>query len=295
MSVIKSFAVGDGDMFYIKHDIDSFTIIDCFLNDENERIILNQVGPISRSKGITRFISTHPDIDHVRGLDALDAKIGIVNFYCVRNSVTKPEESPGFTRYCQLRDSDKAFYIKKGCNRKWLNDSDATRGGAGIHVLWPDINNQHFKDALMEAESGMSANNISAIIRYHLQNGASAIWFGDMHKDFMELIQSELQLSKTNLVFAPHHGRRTGRIPAAVLEKLSPDIIIIGEAATEHLDYYAGYNTITQNSAGDVIFECLDKKLHAFTSKEYDVDYLDDEGRTWGDLHYVGTLNLRSQ
>jgi beta-lactamase superfamily II metal-dependent hydrolase len=175
MSVIKSFAVGDGDMFYINHGSDSFTIIDCFLNDENERIILDQIGPLSRSKGITRFISTHPDIDHVEGLDALDTEIGIVNFYCVRNKVTKPEETAGFTKYCQLRDSDKAFYLRKGCTRKWLNDSDQTRGQAGIQILWPDINNQHFKDALADAEVGLSANNVSAIIRYSLNNGASAL------------------------------------------------------------------------------------------------------------------------
>lgn len=31
MSVIKSFSVGNGDMFYIKHDTDNFTIIDCNL------------------------------------------------------------------------------------------------------------------------------------------------------------------------------------------------------------------------------------------------------------------------
>ncbi len=278
MSVIKSFAVGDGDMFYIRHDTDSFTIIDCFLNEQNEHIILGQVGPIRKSKGITR--------------DALDAEIGIINFYCVRNNVTKPEETAGFTKYCELRDSDKAFSLRKGCTRKWLNESDTTRGGAGIQILWPDTNNPYFKDALADAEAGASANNISAIIRYALNNGATALWFGDMHKDFIELIEGELQISKANLVFAPHHGRRTGRIPRSLLEKISPKIVIIGEGATEHLDYYVGYNTITQNSAGDVIFECVTGKVHVFTSKEYEVDYLEDEGRTWGDLHYVGTLNL---
>ncbi len=29
MSIVKSFSVGDGDMFYIEHNSDSFTIIDC--------------------------------------------------------------------------------------------------------------------------------------------------------------------------------------------------------------------------------------------------------------------------
>ena len=40
MSTIKSFAVGLGDMFYINHNSDNFTIIDCFLNEENTEVIL---------------------------------------------------------------------------------------------------------------------------------------------------------------------------------------------------------------------------------------------------------------
>lgn len=293
MSVIKSFAVGEGDMFYINHGSDSFTVIDCYLNDENERIILDQIGPLSREKGITRFISTHPDDDHYRGLEALDAELGgIVNFYCARNDVTKPDDTISFRKYCQLRDSDKAYYIVKGSKRKWLNDSDQTRGSARIEILWPNPDNQYFKEALADAEAGDSANNMSAIIQYSLQGGATALWFGDMHKDYMENIEPELNLTKSHLVFAPHHGRKTGRIPLSILERIEPEIIVIGEAATEHLDYYAGYNTITQNSAGDVIFACVANKVHVFTSKEYQVDYLDDERMTWGDLHYVGTLTV---
>ena len=31
MSIIKSFSVGEGDMFYIDHNSDNFSIIDCNL------------------------------------------------------------------------------------------------------------------------------------------------------------------------------------------------------------------------------------------------------------------------
>ena len=37
MSVIKSFSVKNGDMFYIKHDSDNFSIIDCNLVEEKKR------------------------------------------------------------------------------------------------------------------------------------------------------------------------------------------------------------------------------------------------------------------
>src|SRR6266403_5155012 len=172
MSVIKSFAVGEGDMFYVNHNTDNFTIVDCFLNDENTDIILNQVGRLVSSKGITRFISTHPDEDHIRGLEALDDEIKILNFYVVKNSVTKEDETDSFKKYCELRDHpNKAFYIYKGCNRRWMNQSDEERKTSGIDILWPDRNNKNFKETLADAEAGGSPNNMSSIIQYSVEHG----------------------------------------------------------------------------------------------------------------------------
>ena len=37
MSIIKSIAVGNGDMFYIKHGSSNFTIIDCNMDEENKK------------------------------------------------------------------------------------------------------------------------------------------------------------------------------------------------------------------------------------------------------------------
>src|SRR5258708_7106836 len=107
MSRIKSFSVGNGDMFYIDHNSDNFTIIDCCLclDDDTTESILTEIPNLSNKKGITRFISTHPDDDHIRGLDLLDDKINILNFYCVKNTATKSDETNSFIKYCELRDS----------------------------------------------------------------------------------------------------------------------------------------------------------------------------------------------
>lgn len=293
MSTIKSFAVGNGDMFYINHGSDNFTIIDCFLNEENTAVVLNQVGRLSRSKGITRVISTHPDDDHIRGIESLDDELTIRNFYCVKNNVVKDDQTDSFDRYTQLRDHPrKAFYMYKGCTRRWMNRSDEERGESGINILWPDRTNQYFKNALAEAESGGSPNNISAVIKYTLKDGINALWLGDLETEFMRSIERELDTSSIDILFAPHHGRESGRIPASLLTKLDPKIIVIGEANSDHLHYYPGYNVITQLSAGDLIFECTTNKVHIFTSKEYDVDYLDDENMSLSGAYYIGTLNL---
>lgn len=293
MSIIKSFSVGEGDMFYIQHNSDNFSIIDCCVEDDNKEDIVNEIVLGASTKGITRFISTHPDDDHIRGLEYLDDKLGILNFYCVENEATKTDETDDFVRYCELRDSEKkAFYIKKGCSRKWMNESNEERGSSGISILWPDIKNEDYKDALQLAKEGKSPNNISPIIQYKLEQGVTVIWMGDIEKTFLEKIKDELDLPNADIVFAPHHGRKSGKIPKGLLDKLNPKIIIIGEAPSEDLDYYKGYNTITQNTAGDIILECITNKVHIYVSnKEYKVSFLDNENiKSFN--YYIGTLNL---
>jgi len=293
MSIIKSFSVGEGDMFYINHNSDNFSIIDCCLSDDSKEKIVKEIKHASLGKGVTRFISTHPDQDHISGLKYLDDNIDILNFYCVKNKVTKKDETEDFRHYCSLRDSsEKAYYIEKDCVRKWMNQTSEERGSAGINILWPVVDNEDYKAALKIAEEGGSPNNISAIIKYSLENGVSVLWMGDLETDFMESIKDDIKLPKINILIAPHHGRDTGKVPEGWMSKMNPEVIIIGEAPSEDLNYYNGYNTITQNSAGDITFECVEKKVHIFVSNQgYSVVFLDNEYIS-GDDNYIGTLNL---
>jgi beta-lactamase superfamily II metal-dependent hydrolase len=295
MSVIKSFAVGAGDMFYIKHGSDNFTIIDCDLSDENANEIISELKEQSEAKGIVRFICTHPDDDHFGGIERLDDAMSIRNFYVVKNQAVKDEDTVSFTRYRELRDSDKAFYIYKGCSRKWMNIGDEERGTAGIQILWPNTSNEHFKEALAACDAGESYNNTSAVIRYSLQDGASFMWLGDLETEFMENIKNDIKLEKTTVVFAAHHGRETGKIPNSWLEVLDPQFIVIGEAPSRHLHYYTGYNTITQNKAGHITFDLVDNKVHVYVSEQgYVHDALTDEGQSKFD-GYVGSFTVETE
>ena len=294
MSIVKSLAVGNGDMFYIQHNSDSFSVIDCSLPGDRRGEILNEIAEQRGEKRICRFISTHPDQDHIYGLVSYDNRFSIVNFYVVKNMAKKSEETEDFKHYKSLRDNThKAFYLKCGCKRRWLNQSDETRGSAGINILWPILGNVHFKDALQQAEDGGSPNNISPIIRYSVENGASMLWMGDLETDFMEKIRDSIIPEAADILFAPHHGRKSGRVPKDWLDKIDPTLIVVGEAPSSDLTYYNGWNTITQNSAGDIVFECLSGKTHVFVSKStYSVDFLDEEqcvGNQHG-CYYIGTF-----
>lgn len=156
MSTVKSFSVGNGDMFYIKHNSSNFTVIDCCLDDDCADKIINEIKRKSNGKDIFRFISTHPDEDHIRGLETLDEKWKILNFYCVKNKADKDDKSDSFEKYCKLRDSNKAFYLEEECTRKWMNQSGEGRGSAGINLLWPDTSNEEYQAALEAVADGES-------------------------------------------------------------------------------------------------------------------------------------------
>ena len=294
MSIVKSLSVGDGDMFYIKHGSDNFTMIDCCMSEGDKDDIISELKSESLSKGVVRFISTHPDDDHIRRLVALDDAMNILNFYCVANEATKPDETDDFNRYCELRDHEKkAFYIYRGCSRKWMNESDDKRGSAGINILWPITSNQHFKSALADVKDGKSPNNISCVVKYSMNDGAILLWMGDLESDFMENIKDDFTPDEADILSSPHHGRNTGKVPSDWLEAIDPKIIVIGEAPSGNLNYYADYNTITQNSAGDIVFDCVTGKVHAYVSNEnYSVDFLTDEGKTDTYGYYIGSLLL---
>jgi beta-lactamase superfamily II metal-dependent hydrolase len=288
-------SVGDGDLCYIRHNSDNFTIIDCNLSGERDNEIIDEIREESKKKNISRFISTHPDQDHFAGIEKLDAKVPISNFYVVKNSAVKDDETVSFKHYCQLRDGDKAYYISQGCRRKWMNAGDDTRGPAGISILWPDTTNAFFIDALAECNSGESYNNLSAVVRYSLQDGATVMWLGDLETEFMKNIEDSINLEKTTIVFAAHHGRNSGKIPDSWLKKLDPQIIVIGEAPSRHLNYYTGYATITQNRAGDITMELADDKVHFYSSNpEYTNKKLTDEGQSKFP-NYAGSITVETE
>ena len=290
MSIVHAYAVGNGDMFSIRHGADSCTIIDCSILDDDEHWLLGEIDKQRKDKGITRFISTHPDQDHLSGLVRLDEHIDIVNFYTVANDATKEDETEDFKRYKQFRDGDKAFYLEAGCKRKWLNESDDERGGAGIYVSWPKTSNEDFKMALESAADGKSPNNISPVITYSLKEGVTMAWFGDLETEFMEKIKDAIIWPSVDILFAPHHGRDSGKVPTSILKKMDPKIVVIGEAPSQNLNYYGDYNTLTQNSAGSIYFECEAGWVHIYVgSSSYSVDFLEDkEVDTYE--NYIGSL-----
>ena len=123
------------------------------------------------------------------------------------------------------------------------------------------------------------------------------MWFGDLEKKFMEKIEDDVQLKRSDIIFAPHHGRESGKIPSSWLEQIEPKIIVIGEAPSKHLNYYSDYNTIKQNSAGHILFECLEQEVRMYVQKNsYQENFLINDYLTGKNgLYYLGTLKLNQE
>ena len=287
MITIKSFSVGNGDMFYISQG-NSLTTVDCCLDGgEKQRQIISEIKALSIAKNNTHFISTHPDEDHIHGLADFEKFVGIRNFYCTKNEATETKQTDSFKKYCELRDSNKAHYVYKGYSIT----------NANISFLWPNTVNRNYREELMRASKGESPNNLSPIFALRVPHVISAMWMGDIEHDFLDEIKGNINWHHIDILFAPHHGRKSGMIPADVLRQISPKIIVIGEANSEYLYYYPNYNTITQNSADDIIFKCQSGRVHVYVGNyNYDVKYLENDREYDSQCgHYLGSFTSNGE
>lgn len=314
MSIIKSFSfpVGNirGDMFYIEHNSNNFTVIDCYLKDGDDAScrkeeLIKEI--VARSKGrVCRFISTHPHDDHIRGLEELDKEWTIRNFYAVENNKPKDPKDASLSKYHQLKNDPKIMFgVKKGIKRKWLNEGDTERGGSGINFLWPVLDNKLFKEELISVSNGGQPNNISCAFTYSIENGAKYMFMGDMEKKMSdEFYKSEKDnIPQIDILFHPHHGRKSSALSAEFLQTLNPKIIIIGNAPHDDLNYDDPDRTITQNTAGDLRFDNDGAQVHIHSSNKYqnppaclekvkgqgDI-YMNGGKKKW---FYMGTLKIK--
>ena len=211
------------------------------------------VNPISymndrRISSIFRYVQTHPDMDHMDGIDALFRKFSPTNFWDTANTKemqasswgTSPYRESDWNFYKHLRDTDpdddpKRLTLFSGARGHYYNrGSDGTGGGDGLHVLAPT------RELVAAAnQAGEDYNCCSYVILY--RTGASRIVFsGDSHDETWDHILEHHKADVTgiDLLIAPHHGRKSGR-SYDFLQTLRPALTLFGNARSEYLAYAA--------------------------------------------------------
>jgi len=244
------------------------------------------VNPISymRAHGFTsifRYIQTHPDMDHLDGIEAFFDEFSPINFWDTDNTKEMPNSSwqgspyreADWKFYKRLRDTKpeddpKRFALYSGARGKYYNQgSDGTDGGDGLHILAPT---NELVAAANEADEEYNRCSYVALYR----TGENRIVFGgDSHDETWDHILEHHKADVTNidLLMAPHHGRKSGR-SYKFLDTLAPTLTFFGNARSEHLAYDAwrsrGLSIVTNNQANCMVVDASTKSMTLYVTHE---------------------------
>ena len=271
--------VKQGDCIWIEHSSGRNTVIDiCNGNAENEESLAeemfkgssNTLGNYNQKahptnpieyfdvnglQNIFRFILSHPDMDHMDGIERLFKEFNIANFWDTDNNKTIDSVNGIYKKedwyyYQQIR--------KCGGNTKVLRLLAAVEGeyytNDHIEILSPTA------ELIETAKRNDNYNTSSYVLLFTAWNGKKVVLAGDSDEIAWESIMAlySEKLTNIDLLIAPHHGRKTGGC-SKYLNVLNPKLTLFGNAQSEYLDYGSWYNKglkyITNNQAGNVIIE----------------------------------------
>lgn len=202
------------------------------------------------NKDIFRFILTHPDMDHMTGLEELFNLRTIYNFWDTDNDKEIDIDSDNFgpynkedwTRYLQVRESEtgpKALKLLRNATADccWIEDN--------IKILSPS--KELLKLSQETAEGSDKYNHLSYVLRLEYK-GIVIILGGDATKsawdDIYEHYAStgELSLLKADVLLASHHGS-PNNVNEEVFKHINPDYVVVSVLRGINYDY-SYYNTL---------------------------------------------------
>lgn len=303
MPLIHFLNVGDGDCSVIEHVSGRVSVIDvCKAEALTETVVITEavlaglakttlgnfnqkaypVNPISylKSRGVDsvfRFIVTHPDMDHLDGIEAFFAAFSPLNFWDTDNNaekefkVEKRYREDDWEFYKALRDENPQTNPKRLTNYSghkgdyWNTNGD--KSGDGLHILAPT------KTLVNDANECGDHNDCSYVLLY--KTGRFRIVFGgDSHDKTWEHILEEhaADVKDVDLLIAPHHGRDSDR-DYKFLDVLKPKLTFFGNARSQHLAYDAWNNRdlpfVTNNQAGSIIANIADGSMAVYVTNEH--------------------------
>ncbi len=271
----------------------------------NYRMCSNPTNPIEYLKNtmgvksLFRFISTHPDMDHLDGFNRLANKISIRNFWDSGAHKSKPdfEGSPykeedwdRYVKFCEGReDGVKRISPLAGSRFEYANKDDEGKSGDGLYILAP---NQELVD---DANETGDFNDCSYVILYK-SSGGNIIIAGDAHDKTWEYIleNHEDEIKDCKFLLAPHHGRKSDR-DYSFLDTMKPKLTLFGCAPSEHLAYsawnYRNLVYVTQNQCGNMVLQTKDGRLDVYIENEkFAKEVYPDTFQNGSGYSYIWTL-----
>jgi len=240
-------------------------------------------------ENIFRFIISHPDMDHIDGIRDLYTEFPIINTWDSVNNkgIDLNSYFSGYNKedwqfYMELR-AGKLTTTKRLTN--YDTDSNLYWKEDGIQILCPS------RELVRRANESGDYNDASYVLLYRVTKTGGKVWkiifAGDSDDHSWEHILKEHKddVSNVDLLFAPHHGRDSGR-SYEFLKTLNPRVTLLGNASSKHLAYscYPPIR-ITNNQAGYVVIDISETAM-TFYVKNYDFARDYKSHRSWSEPGY---------
>ncbi len=243
------------------------------------------VNPIAYIAGrgvssVFRYIQTHPDMDHMDGIEVFFSKFNPTNFWDTDNNkeMSSPWDSSRYREedwvfYKTLRDTKpttdpRRLALLAGATGQYYNEGEEGIGrGDGLHILAPT-------QALVNEANESSGDYHAASYVLLYKTGENRIVFGgDSHDASWDHILKEHEddVTDIDLLIAPHHGRKSGR-SYKFLDTLRPTLTFFGNAAHQYLAYdawnYRGLSKITNNQANCMVVDVTRSPMVLYVTHE---------------------------
>lgn len=201
-------------------------------------------------RSIFRYIQTHPDLDHMRGLVALrEHGIRIDNFWDTEHDKIVPKfknasDRQEWAEYQRLRGSSSSpktlRHYQSARGSYWNEDSSGGSDHDSIEILSPT------PDIARSANEQDKSNNLSYVLHISYA-GRTIILGGDAEADVWEqLYQTYGHNLKCDVLKAGHHGRDSGYHANAV-KAMNPTYTVVSVGKKPDTDASNKYRQYCNN------------------------------------------------
>lgn len=233
--------VGKGNCTIIDFPSKRLTVVDIDNSKvEGDRALTDPIEYLQnnfKGQNIFRFILTHPDMDHMSGLDELSDKMSIINFWDTNHNKTmddddwetSPFSKEDWEKYLEFRKSEenpKCLILRRGeTGDFWVKDN--------IEILSPSTELEKLANEKSEY------NHLSYVLMVKYE-GVKILLGGDATKEAWEEILNEYGAKnlEADIFLAPHHGSENN-IHEEAFDTIEPDYVIVSVA--EKIDYAYDY------------------------------------------------------
>ena len=228
--------VGQGESIYIELPDGSDVLIDAGKSNYGSTVV-NYLKGQEKDIDIEYLIATHPDADHVGGMQEVFKELNIKNFIYPTDT---PHDTKTWQNVLSLADSE-------GCTIKDSTPGTTFNiGGATMKFIQPSVD---YRD-----------NNDDSVVTYLEYKDVNFMFTGDIEAEAEKDMVAQNLVIDVDFMSVPHHGSK-GSSTEAFLAKAKPEYAIVSVGA--------------DNSYGHPSADALNR-YNAIGSKVYRTDQLGD-------------------